>query len=421
MTKRFSPIKLLKQPGFAFVGPQFCNGQGEDPSSISTTLRIYATLHGGNPKEDDHQFLKDSVETAVTQLFTLCIEKKPVFRVLDPNTLFDMIIEEWKPCHVLEPTHLHLILDSYVTAREKYAGRMESQLARLVDDFAPTWHFIKGRAATATSPSATATTTATAIGEKTEESTEPTTEPTVDTAPSQSWIPADFAPEERSLLSHPMLVDQLQGIDNTWSMEPHPPTNQSEPLDIQKFLCILALSYFPATHRFALYLRPVAFVNRSAKRSASDAVFGTVGGFVRYAHNMLNHYDRTMAIGLVTSRRLRFPKVVVLHKMGGNRPASDLRFVCYDPMSHHYDALSWGITHKVNEVFGRDIKEAWWGGWNPVSGRPQDMTFWTCEWIMRIVCDESALRPPIWEWQGYKDVISYFDSHFELRRRLTTK
>lgn len=146
MTKRFSIVKLLKQPGFTFVGQQFCNGRDEGTAtSLRVTQKIYATLFGGNPKHDEHKLLQDSAKTAVTKLIALCIDKKQLFNILQQDTVFQAIIEEWKPNEELEPSHVRLILGSYISAREKYVGSKKSELASLVDEFKDTWHAMEAQ------------------------------------------------------------------------------------------------------------------------------------------------------------------------------------------------------------------------------------------------------------------------------------
>ncbi|KAI1761419.1 hypothetical protein GGR53DRAFT_505681 [Hypoxylon sp. FL1150] len=317
-----------------------------------------------------------------------------------------MINHEWEPQKNLEPTDIRLILESYVTAREKYSGHEKSLFTNLVDEFTTIWRTVTSQEQEMVVATSSAATPASSVAF--------TTLSTTPADISKSWPPAHFAPEERRLFSDVRLLDDLHGIDNSNTELPPVPTNISHPLTIQVFLSTLALSCFPKTHRFGLYVRPIAFVNYKAKKHAVDTTCGTVGGFVKYAHDMLYLHNRAMVIGLVMFLNRRCPRVVVIHRMhlvDDKCPESDLRFLCFDPMNRMFNNLGNALTERVNGVFGHKIKEAWWGGWT-ASGvsHYHDLIDWTCSWILRLIYDESQLPKHDMEWKGYTNVIGLFDS-----------
>lgn len=140
MGKQIPLIKLLKQPGFRFTGRQFCKSQEKSTSAdYETTRKIYVALCDGNPKRDDPKVIQMSIRVAVSSLFRLCLEKGQLFSTADPNTVLQMVVNEWKPEEELEPSDIHLILESYITARERYSGHEKTLMSDLVDEFATIW------------------------------------------------------------------------------------------------------------------------------------------------------------------------------------------------------------------------------------------------------------------------------------------
>ncbi|KAI1776251.1 hypothetical protein F4818DRAFT_457691 [Hypoxylon cercidicola] len=321
---------------------------------------------------------------------------------MDPDTVLQMVVDEWKPSAKLEPSEVRLILDSYVTARHTptestFSGNMD--LANLVDQFVGVWGDKYQQKETVANPTAA-------------DPTAPADLTAADVAMMQteSWPPADFAPVERHLFMDSRLIDKLRGVDNAHPKAPDIPEKKTEPLEIQKFLSLLALSYFPETYRFALYPRPIAYMTHKDKVRAHNSEFGTVGGFVEYAYDMLNHHNRNLAIGLAMFPNRTCPKAVVIQKMGQDY-AKGLRFVCLDPLDHMFDELVDGITKRVNEKFGQEIKEAWWGGWTRLDANNHpDLTDWVCTFIQDVVYDEIWMPTYSMESRGYNNVTFIFDS-----------
>ncbi|XXH00106.1 hypothetical protein Hte_006448 [Hypoxylon texense] len=394
MAKGISIIKLLFQPGFHFSGRQFCEGKTDNNTSYKTTRRVYAALCGGNPKQDDRSLLRESVKAAVMQLLLLCRQREQLFRsgVVDLDTVLQTVISEWKPQSDLRPSDVRLIIESYVKARDNFlkssTASEESELASRVDEFKDTWRVMseqKGKAATA------------------------------EAALSRPWPPADFAPVEQRMFTEFELRYNLQGVDNEHQGYTTPSEAGDEPLQIQEFLSLLALSHFPKTHRFALYPRPVGYKDYAAKHRARNDEFGTVSEFVHYAHDMLLHHDRDMAIGFAMFAARTRPKAFAIQKIGEDAGAG-FRLVCFDPTDDDWDTLMSHTIKKLQNVFGNAIKEAWWGGWSVYSvNNYSDTTEWVLTWIQNVVFDDIWLPQTYrMESDGYGDISDMFTSISEL-------
>ncbi len=184
------------------------------------------------------------------------------------------------------------------------------------------------------------------------------------------------------------LVYNIQGVDNAHPWSISPPEQGAEPLKIQEYLSLLALSNFPTTHPFALYPRPIGYKDYKDKHHARNDELGTIGGFVDYAHTMLTRHGRNMAIAFAMSPKRLRPKAFVVQKLGDDYEMG-LRFISFDPRENECDRLMLLITQKLREVFGYAIKEAWWGGWSVYEVHDfKDTTEWVCSWIEHIVHDD---------------------------------
>ncbi|KAI1761421.1 hypothetical protein GGR53DRAFT_525091 [Hypoxylon sp. FL1150] len=293
MTRR-TPAYLLKHPGFTFVGTQFRKGPGHNTAaSRIISFKIYAALCDGElntrSMKDNREVLRESIAGAVTRLLVLCVESRWIFGLLDTDTIFQSIIDKWKPNSELEPS-------PGATSRQEAAEGTTAV-----------------EAATEAAP-ATATATA------------------VDSDPEPSWPPVYFAPEEKRLFSDARLISELQGVDNEHLQAPDVPTRKTEPLEIQEFLSLLALSYYRPTYRFALYPRPIAFNTCKDRHRRRGADFGTVGGLISSPY-----------------------------KKKSDDYAEGLQLIFFDPKDTEFDRFNDAVTSRLKEVFGSHIKEAFLG------------------------------------------------------------
>ncbi|XXH00110.1 hypothetical protein Hte_006452 [Hypoxylon texense] len=137
-----------------------------------------------------------------------------------------------------------------------------------------------------------------------------------------------FTTSEQGLLKDPKLIAKFQGIDNAHPGAPDIPKQKASPLELREFLSVLVFSYFPVTHRFGLFLRPIAYTNIDAKRSFGNDKrgvgnkkhighneFDTIDGFVKYANDIFKNHNQTMVIGLAILADRNAAKAVVLHKI----------------------------------------------------------------------------------------------------------
>lgn len=238
----------------------------------------------------------------------------------------------------------------------------------------------------------------------TEAAPEAATETAVDSDLVPSWPLADFTPEEKHILRDAKLVSELRGVDNERPRAPDVPNRKTKSLEIQKFLSLLTLSYFPKNYRFALYPKPIGYRNYKAKKRGHDRVFGTFSGFTRYAYDMLSKHDRTPVIGFVMFPCHGCQKAVILKKKGDDY-ADGLELIFFDPQDDVFDKFNVEVTTQLNEVFGSHIKEAHWGGGDPYEATIyEDQMEWVCTYILDVVSDK-LWRPKLTNWT---DITGWF-------------
>ncbi|KAI0166941.1 hypothetical protein GGR52DRAFT_574906 [Hypoxylon sp. FL1284] len=389
MGKTFETIKLLRQPGFHFVGPQFRHDDTRD--SLEDSRLIYKTLSGRRPKTEDRDVIRESVKATVMRLFELCIQHEYWFYDYpgaNNNAIhgaLNRVLEQWEIPSLLTPMLVRLVVGSYIEARTLCTSNERSELSDRVDEFMDIWR--------------------TAV--KREEEAAQATQPKSKADP---WLSADFAPCERGMLYSQRIFNEIRDISASNPTMPELSDQETDPIQIQKFLCTLALSFFSDTRRFALYLHPIGYLNRSEKRAAHDSDYSTIHGFVKYAREMLVHHNRNMAIGLVTFPNRTTPKALLIHKalqLWGSPPG--IRFLCLDPQEEVGEYID-TIMEKIKDAFGNEITEAYWGGWTEEEAIKYDGRYmeWVCAFIQRVVTNDEPVPDYLVDDYGYQSISLYF-------------
>ncbi|KAI1075896.1 hypothetical protein F5B20DRAFT_584858 [Whalleya microplaca] len=354
-----TPVKLLNQPGFWFSGEQFSYG-----GNAAASRRCYYALCGDDLKESSKAALRELGRIRATELFTICVKHEVFFDIWRHNleAVFKLINDEWVAYSDTEPDDLR---------SEFEAGQLPDEPQQLVLTINP-------------SPANIMTNTFQGINISAADNP---------TSATVEWPPKDFAPEKHQLLADTRLRDELYNVNNDNPKTAPVPSTDTHPLEIKKFLCLLALSHFPRRHPFALYMKLIGYLTSKDRRAAftetggQSKIYGTMDEFVEYSKAILNNRERDMAIGLVTGKDHSAGMVIVIRNLGLD---NGFQFTCFDP-STGSDKSREQVMDKMS-AHAAGITEAWWGGYCPdIADQPRDIINVACQFVAELVADRFFL------------------------------
>lgn len=332
MAAEFGPkTKLIRPQGFYFEKhPIF--------SSKHTANNVLKALMG---EELGDLSVDDASSRAVEKLealFSVCLEKKVLFRALRDCLLFwNTISHDFQGYFVLSPQEAREVVGTYSQARLAYLGKLgPTNLTSLVEQ----WIQVVNETNSLPPPASFNLAWRPGASDILVEMAQNKGIVTFDQSDSSvvaTWPPSHFSEDEVMLFTSTQefrdqlyaITSQNQGLPRTF------PTDLVQAIDVRLFLCWAALVGTPSNSTKALYPTPVAFLDRSARQDWYRAtgnvamLYVSLDRFLDYAADAFTNRGKTSVTCLFTPWMMAIAPASDLHDSLGDQIWSHPRMARY--------------------------------------------------------------------------------------------